>query len=306
LLACCSRRRRRRSSRQGPPPRWAHPRPPLDATPGAALPPGRLGGRGCPAVPDLEQEAPPATVDLGERRESSPRQVPSKRAPRIGVVASSSSTSWRAPARCGGHAAADLQLAQTSTPPPTRSRELDSRPELRTRLLGLASPRQEATTAVGGGGCRCRHGPEVEVGASRGRLGRVVGGRSHRTASSQSPGFTAAGASPCRIWSRSRQLGEGGCRGSAHTAANDEDGLCLGRSDQRRTTRAVDPLVVAAGCAQALEAAAPGHTAAVGRCSGTLPLCPRTAGASPCGRPEAASPPPYPRTAGLDLDLRDR
>jgi hypothetical protein len=228
LLACCSRRRRRRSSRQGPPPRWAHPRPPLDATPGAALPPGRLGGRGCPAVPDLEQEAPPATVDLGERRESSPRQVPSKRAPRIGVVASSSSTSWRAPARCGGHAAADLQLAQTSTPPPTRSRELDSRPELRTRLLGLASPRQEATTAVGGGGCRCRHGPEVEVGASRGRLGRVVGGRSHRTASSQSPGFTAAGASPCRIWSRSRQLGEGGRRGSARTAANDEDGLCLG------------------------------------------------------------------------------
>jgi hypothetical protein len=114
LLACCSRRR---SSRQGPPPRWAHPRPPLDATPGATLPPGRLGGRGCPAVPDLEQEAPPATVDLGQRRESSPASGTEPTSPghRCGGlvlqhIVAGSSTVWRA--RGGGSpTGADLYAA---------------------------------------------------------------------------------------------------------------------------------------------------------------------------------------------------
>jgi hypothetical protein len=225
------------------------PPPPPKQSPGATTPVGasqatpRRNSRCCPPTRSPRRKRVPRRAGSGAG--GSPGDGGSRRAPRIEprvryrANEPRASVWWpRPPTHRGGlqHGVAGTRrrISNRRRPlrrRPTRSRELDSRPELRTRLLGLASPRQEATTAVGGGGCRCRHGPEVEVGASRGRLGRVVGGRSHRTASSQSsqsPGFTAAGASPCRIWSRSRRLGEGGRRGSARTAANDEDGLCLG------------------------------------------------------------------------------
>jgi hypothetical protein len=142
-------------------------------------PSGRIPGhpstqrnsRCCPPTRSPRRKRVPRRAGSGAG--GSPSDGGSRRAPRIEprvryrANEPRASVWWpRPPARRGGlqHGVAGTRRRMSNRRRPlrrrpTRSRELDSRPELRTRLLGLASPRQEATTPVGGGGCRCRHGP---------------------------------------------------------------------------------------------------------------------------------------------------